>query len=155
MTTTYVDILRQQLIARLVLAQDVSVDAGTREGAAEEEAEEPIMCVISLVHPSVHSSIHSLICSFFSCPTRSGIMTPPHHTTPHHTTVHCTGSVQINSPSSKGTDGLASRQRRVGEDAGRSVEAARSSSSRGASDQGLSRRRAEYPRCHGVYLVGR
>lgn len=77
MTTTYVDILRQQLIARLVLAQDVSVDAGTREGAAEEEAEESVMCAISLVHPFIN-----LFLFFVSHAIRDYDHTTPQYTAP-------------------------------------------------------------------------
>ena len=39
---THVDVLGQELVARLVLAQHVAVDAGAGERAAEEEAEEPV-----------------------------------------------------------------------------------------------------------------
>ena len=46
---THVYVLGQELVARLVLAQDVAVDAGAGERAAEQEAEEPVFSPESLV----------------------------------------------------------------------------------------------------------
>lgn len=39
---THVDILGQEFVGRLVLLQDVCVDAGAGKGAAEEETEETV-----------------------------------------------------------------------------------------------------------------
>lgn len=40
---TYIDVLSQEVVASLVLLQDVSVDARARDRAAEEETKEPIL----------------------------------------------------------------------------------------------------------------
>ena len=41
---TYVDVLRQEVVGGLVLAEKVRVDSGAGQDGAEEEAEEPTVC---------------------------------------------------------------------------------------------------------------